>query len=103
MTAVASNAIDITGLLVWLIIAIGGSLLGLLGWIGHRLHSKVDDLPVQVGAQVEKVHEDLLKEVRDIRGTQIILERDIRDEVTKLDRRVTKVEASCDIRHQIRQ
>lgn len=93
------HASELIPLLAWMILAVGGALLGLLIWIGRRLQDKVDALPAQVSAQVSKVHDDIVKEMADMNKTQARLERDVREQLSTLDRRVTKLEVSCDFHH----
>ena len=56
----------------------GGGLLAILilvlGWIGTRIHARLDEINKTLGS----------------------IERDLRGELTNLDRRVTKVEAHID-------
>jgi cell division protein FtsB len=93
------HASEIIPLLAWMILAVGGALLGLLIWIGKRLQAKVDALPDQVSVQVSKVHDAIVKEMADMNRTHASLERDVREQFSKLDRRVTKLEVMCDMHH----
>lgn len=93
------HASEIIPLLAWMIVAVGGALLSLLVWIGHRLQAKVDALPTQVAAQVAKVHDDIVKEMADMNETHARLERDVREQFSKLDRRVTTLEIRCEMHH----
>lgn len=91
--------IEIVPVLVWMIVAVGGALLGLLLWIGKRLQQRVDQLPSQVSAQVSKVHDAIVKEMADMNVTHARFERDVREQFSLLDRCVTKLEVRCDLHH----
>ena len=66
-------------------------LIGVLGWIGSRVHAKLDQLSDKMEAKLS-----------DLNKTLGAIERDIRGELNGLDRRVTRVEAHCDdcMKHQ---
>lgn len=93
------HATDIIPLLIWMILAVGGSLLALLVWIGSRIQSKVDEIPGQVAKKVDAVHAELLAKVDDIKKDQHNMSHDLRAELTSLDRRLVKVEVRCDMNH----
>lgn len=86
-------------MLAWMIVAVGGALLGLLIWIGQRLQARVDALPAQVSGQVEKVHKAIVDQMADMNKTHARLERDVREQFSSLDRRVTKLEVRCEMHH----
>lgn len=90
---------EIISALLWLIGSVGGSLVVLLVWIGKRIQHKVDELPAQVSAKVAKVHDELVAEMRTMNDTHARLERDVREQVTALDRRVVRLEVRCDMYH----
>lgn len=60
-------------------------LIAVLGWIGSRVHSKLDQLSDRMEARLS-----------DLNKTLGAIEKDLRGELTRLDRRVTRVEARCD-------
>jgi uncharacterized protein YoxC len=93
------HASEIIPMLAWMIIAVGGALLGLLVWISQRLQAKVDALPDQVSVQVSKVHDAIVREMADMNKTHARLERDVREQFSQLDRRVTKLEVRCEMHH----
>lgn len=93
------HASEIIPLLAWMILVVGGALLGLLIWIGDRLQRKVDQLPAQVSVQVEKVHAEIIAKMAEMNTTHSRLERDVREQYSNLDRRVTVLEVSCEIHH----
>jgi len=64
--------------------ALGGCLtilILLLGWIGSRVHSKIDQLNDTVNSGMKEMN-----------STLVSIEKDLRGELVKLDRRVTKME-----------
>lgn len=93
------HASDILPMLMWMIVVVGGALLGLLTWIGNRLHTKVEELPAQVSVQVEKVHAEIVSKMAEMNATHARLERDLREQHSKLDRRVTVLEVSHELHH----
>lgn len=58
-------------------------LITLLGWIGSRVHSKLDELTATVANKFEQINETL--------GG---IERDLRHDLSRLDRRVSRIEGS---------
>jgi len=67
-----------------LVTALGGCLtilICLLGWIGSRVHSKIDDLTSTVNSGMKEMN-----------TTLVSIEKDLRGELVKLDRRVSKME-----------
>lgn len=52
-----------------------------------------------VGLNINKRLEALTKEVASTNGTLRAIEKDLRNDLSQLDRRVTRVEARCDIEH----
>lgn len=93
------HATDIIPMLIWMIIAVGGALLSLLIWIGQRIQVKVDEIPNQVARKVDAIHAELLAKVDDIRDDQHDMAKDLRAELTSLDRRVLKIELRCEATH----
>lgn len=94
------HASEIISLLWWMIIVIGGALISLLLWIGKSIKEKVDAIPIEVAKKVDSVHSELLSKVDGIRTEQHGMAKDLRDELTKLDRRVLKMEMRCESTHQ---
>lgn len=97
----ADYAKDVVPLLLWMIVAVGAALLMLLTWIGQRLQKKVDDLPDTVTKQVSAVHSEIIKQMQAMNETHRGLEKDVRQQVTDLDRRLTVVEVRCGMHHTI--
>lgn len=90
---------DIIQLLLWLIIVIGGGLLSLLIWIWKRVQTKVDALPSSIAEKVQTVHAEIVTEMKEMNATQAALERDLRGQFAKLDRRVIRLEVIQDINY----
>lgn len=73
------------GILIGLLVFFFGMLVIVLGWIGSRVHAKLDDL--------YSVLDIKLGEVTNKLGG---IERDLRSELTGLDRRVSKIEGQIE-------
>jgi hypothetical protein len=65
-----------------------GILIMVLGWIGSRVHTKLDDLAARMEVRLDGLNRTLNS-----------IERDLRGDLVSLDRRVTRVEARCDEIH----
>ena len=63
-------------------------LVGVLGWIGQRVHQRLDHLSDVVGKKFDDLHD-------------IIASADRRhsDKIVDIDRRVSKIEARCELHH----
>jgi hypothetical protein len=61
------------------------TLIGVLGWIGARVHTKLDELSGKLESGIGSMN-----------NTLSAIERDLRGELTDLDRRMTRVETHCD-------
>lgn len=83
---------SVVPLLTWMIVAVGGALLGVLLWIWRRVQKHVDELPERVSAQVGKVHAELVEQMKEMNATHSKLEHDLREQFTQLDRRVVRLE-----------
>lgn len=83
---------QIVTLLTWMIIGVGGILLSVLLWIFLRVQKHIDDLPNTISEKVNVVHGDLVGQMVKMNDTHSKLEQDLRDQFTKLDRRVTVLE-----------
>ena len=83
---------DVIQLLLWMIVAVGGALLTLLIWTWKRVQDNVDGLPEQISKKVQSVHSEIVSELKEMNATQSALERDLRSQFTKLDRRVIRLE-----------
>ena len=90
---------DIIPLLLWMIVGTGGALLTLLVWIGKRTDKKIEDIPKNVSIQVAKVHDEIVRQMETMNETHKGLERDVRDQITGIDRRLVRVEVRCDMQH----
>ena len=90
---------DIIPLLLWMIVGTGGALLALLVWIGKRTDKKIEEIPKNVSIQVAKVHDEIVKQMETMNETHKGLERDVRDQITGIDRRLVRVEVRCDMQH----
>ena len=93
------HAQDIVPLLLWMIVVVGGALLALLIWTWKRVQNKVDGLPDQISEKVRVVHSEIVAEMKAMNTTQAALERDLRSQFSKLDRRVIRLEVLQDIHH----
>lgn len=71
--------------LIALLAGVFGILIGVLGWIGSRVHSRLDNL--------YEILDDKLGAMNQKLGG---IERDLRNDLSGLDRRVTRIEASHD-------
>ena len=74
-----TTLLSIVGTLFFLLIAV-------LAWIGSRVHTKIDALTLTLGNGLGGVNEKL--------GS---IERDLRDELANLDRRITRVEIKAGV------
>ena len=90
---------DIIPLLLWMIVGTGGALLTLLVWIGKRTDKKIEEIPKNVSIQVAKVHDEIVRQMETMNETHKGLERDVRDQITGIDRRLVRVEVRCDMQH----
>lgn len=93
-----------------MIVVVGGALITLILWIWRRLQKNVDAMPKVVSDSVKALHDELLKkmdtmtamhkeQMSEMNKTHRELERDIRNSLTELDRRLVAVEIRCDINH----
>lgn len=73
------------GILIGLLVFFFGMLVIVLGWIGSRVHAKLDDLYSVLDVKLGEVTNKL--------GG---IERDLRSELTGLDRRVSKIEGQIE-------
>ena len=80
------HAKDIIAVLIWAIITGGGLFMAVVGWIGKQLHN-------QLKAVVEQQSET--------NRTLSSIEKDLRRDLSSLDRRVSVLEAGCDARHNL--
>jgi len=67
------NQLDIIPTLLQIISAVLALLVLILGWIGMRIHNRLDEIGQSLSS----------------------IEKDLRDDLTSLDRRVTRVEEHC--------
>lgn len=93
------HAAEIIPLLLWMVVVVGAALVGLIVWIGKRLHAKVDELPDMVSVKVKSVHDEILRQMEAMNSTQKDLERDLRTGLAAMDRRVIALEVRCDLTH----
>lgn len=70
--------------LCWLVVALGGGLGSVALWIGKQL-------AIRLGAIEEKLEA--------CNTTLVTIERDLRGDLARLDRRVVKLETTCEERH----
>jgi hypothetical protein len=92
------HAQDVIPLLLWMVVVVGGALLTLLVWTWKRVQTRVDGLPDQISEKVRLVHTEIVAEMKTMNATQAALERDLRGQFAKLDRRVIRLEVMQDIR-----
>ncbi len=69
---------------IGLISVLFGCLVGVIGWAGSQIKQQIKDL----GDKMEVTNSTLTK-----------IERDLRGELTNLDRRITRVESKCENMH----
>lgn len=79
------HATEIIAVLTWMIVAGGGVFLAIVGWIGKQLHNQL----IGIGKQLIKTNETL--------GA---IEKDLRKDLSFLDRRVTILETNCSRKHE---
>lgn len=90
---ITEHAEDIITLLAWMVVVIGGGLLGMLVWIGLRIQSRVDEIPGIVHTKMDAIRDDVTGDMREMyRDFQNRLDK-MDDSVVSLDRRVTRLEA----------
>lgn len=83
------DAVTFQNVLIALLAGVFGVLIAVLGWIGSRVHSRLDNL--------YEILDDKLGEMSKKLGG---IERDLRNDLSGLDRRVTRIEASHEERGQ---
>jgi hypothetical protein len=66
-----------------------GLLILLLGWIGSKLHERLDSINKTLMIKLEEIYGSLNK-----------IERDLRGELVSMDRRVTRIEERCSINNE---
>jgi len=84
---------EIIKLLWWGVALTSATLVSVSVWFVKRLQEKVDDLPDQIAEKVDSLHGQLRSDTSAIRKSIGELERDVRSELTSLDRRVSRAEA----------
>jgi hypothetical protein len=93
------HAQDIVSMQWWLILFVGGGLLALMVYIGQRWDKKIEEMPERISKQVEKVHDEIVAQMRVMNDTHFRLEKDVRNQITEIDRRVVRLETRCDFHH----
>lgn len=78
------HAMEINALLVWLAIAMGGSLISVLVWIFRQIIAKLGKIEEAITATNK---------------TLAAIEGDLRKDLSGLDRRVTTIETRCATTH----
>lgn len=71
------HAAEILPVVIWIMVALGSALIGLLSWIGAFVWKRLGDIA------------ELLRAI----------ERDLRADLSDLDRRVAKIEGRCSVQH----
>jgi hypothetical protein len=84
VSAVTQHSAEIVSVLIWMLLAGGSVFIAVIGWIGNRLFGELQGIK----DQISKTNETL--------GA---IERDLRSELTHLDRRLTVIETRCNDRH----
>jgi hypothetical protein len=77
------HAKEIIAVLLWAVIAGGGLFLTVIGWIGSQLHAQLKEI-VKAQGETNK--------------TLSAIERDLRKDLSALDRRVTVLETDYELR-----
>jgi hypothetical protein len=75
------------------------ALVALIVYTGKRLQDNVDMIPGLVTDRVKTVHDEIVKKIDTMNDTQKGLERDVRTNLTSLDRRMIAIEVRCDMTH----
>lgn len=86
------HADDIIRLLLWMVSGTGAALLALVSWIGLRLHRQVDELPDLVTRKLDGLHTEMVGDTRRLTQAVADIERDLRGDLCRLDRRLRRVE-----------
>jgi hypothetical protein len=82
-----------------LVAAMFGLLATVLGWIGSRAINKLDEVVSAVGAVKDELHDRITAhESKNAEAFQL-QDRRISDQFVAHDRRITKIEARCQIQH----
>jgi hypothetical protein len=84
-SAVVQHSQEIVSVLSWVIVAGGGLFLGLIAWIGNRLFEELKGIKEQI---------------QETNRTLSAIEKDLRNDLTHLDRRLTVLETRCNGHHQ---
>lgn len=71
----------------FLILILGG-LLSILAWIGQRVHVKLDSLQETISTKLTEVNKTLT-----------LIDRDLREDLSKIEHRVSKIETTIKINH----
>ena len=78
------HASEINGLLVWVILGGGALFLALMKWIAKQLLGKLE----KIEQAIDRTN-----------TTLALIEKDMRNDLAGLDRRVTTIESHCSIFH----
>ena len=78
------HASEINGLLVWIVIGGGTLFLALMKWIAKQLLGKLE----KIEQAIDRTN-----------TTLALIEKDMRNDLAGLDRRVTTIESHCSIFH----
>lgn len=82
-----------------LVAAMFGLLATVLGWIGSRAINKLDEVVKAVGAVKFELHDMLSNHEKKNAEDFSIQERRVSDQFVEHDRRITRIESRCQIRH----
>ena len=74
-------------------------LIGVLGWIGNKVHNRLDNLTSTVDKKFDQLHGVLDAIKDDLHGRITDTERRMNSQVVDIDRRVGKLETRCDLIH----
>lgn len=81
---ITNHASDVVSILIWVLLAGGGAFFMLLKWNGNRLFEELKGIKEQI--QMTNT-------------TLATIEKDLRQDMSSLDRRITAIEVRCDQRH----
>lgn len=73
----------VINVMAWVIVTGGGVLIAVIGWVGRQIHSELKRL------------RDTLNSTN---GTLVLIERDLRDDLSALDRRIVRIETQLNLR-----
>jgi transposase-like protein len=74
-------------------------LIGVLAWIGNRVHTRLDAMTETMGEKFDALHSVMSNIKDDLHSRITENERRMSDQFVIIDRRVSKIEARCSVIH----